>query len=125
MHSLLDPIIYQLLDPSIRRLPTTSRVHTKDLPGFLYENSFDQRCIHHLLQTLLAVVKFGGMGLAKVMHTALIKKSFHVGLLRRVEEGKFCHFACFLRPDLNEVHIAGVGVKDVTYLEVLSDVLVR
>jgi hypothetical protein len=103
---ILDPILYHLMDPTIRCLPTTSKVHLRELPGFLYETTFDQRYVHHLLETLGSVAKFGGLGFAKTIQTNLVRNSFHTGLVQRAEE-------------------VGVAGKEVTYLDVLSDILVR
>lgn len=86
---VLDPILYDLLDPLIRRTPHTARVHGKELPGFLYERSFDQRYVNHMLETLLAVVRFGGQGFAKTARSTAIKRTQHSGLLQRVENRKW------------------------------------
>lgn len=85
---VLDPIMHDLLDPLIRRTPQTAKVHGKELPGFLYERSFDQRYVNHLLETLLAVVRFGGQGFAKTARTTTIRRTQHSGLLQRVETCK-------------------------------------
>ena len=84
---VLDPILYDLLDPAIRRLPTTAKIHGKELSGFLYERSFDQRYIHHLLETLLSVVRFGGQGFAKTARSTAVRRTLHGGLLERIDAG--------------------------------------
>lgn len=84
---VLDPILYELLDPAIRRTTTTAKVHSKELSGFLYERPFDQRYIHHLLETLLSIVRFGGQGFAKTARSTPIRRTLHTGLLERVDAG--------------------------------------
>ncbi|KAF8963955.1 Dopey, N-terminal-domain-containing protein [Flammula alnicola] len=81
---VLDPILYDLLDPSILRTPITFKVRGRELPGFQYERPFDQRIINHLLDTLLSIVNFGGQGFAKAARTTSIKRSHHSGLAQRV-----------------------------------------
>lgn len=84
---VLDPIMYELLDPSVRRLSTVFMINEREIPGFLYERPFDQRYSKHLLDLLLAVVRFGGQGLAKTAKNTSVKKSHHPGLAERVFEG--------------------------------------
>ncbi|KIM47693.1 hypothetical protein M413DRAFT_439360 [Hebeloma cylindrosporum] len=81
---VLDPILYELLDPSILRIPTTFKVRGREIPGFLYERPFDQNIVNHLLETLLSMVTFGGQGFAKAARTSSIKRSHHSGLIQRV-----------------------------------------
>jgi hypothetical protein len=85
---VLDPILHDLLDPSILRTPTTVKVRGKELPGFLYERPFDQRYIQHLLETLLSVIRFGGQGFAKTARTTAIRRTHHSGLRQRVDASK-------------------------------------
>ena len=89
---VLDPILHDLLDPSILRTSTTAKVHGKELPGFLYERPFDQRYIQHLLETLLSIVRFGGQGFAKTARTTAIRRTYHAGLRQRVDAGKLLPF---------------------------------
>lgn len=85
---VLDPILFDLLDPSIRRIPHTAKVKGKELQGFLYERPFDQRYTNHLLEMLLSIIRFGGQGFAKTARSTSIKRSHHTGLIQRVESGK-------------------------------------
>ncbi|KAJ7070662.1 Dopey, N-terminal-domain-containing protein [Mycena amicta] len=103
---VLDPILFDLLDPGIRRQPTATKVKGKELQGFLYERSFDQRCVNHLLDMLLSIIRFGGQGFAKTTRSTSIKRSHHSGLIQRVESG-------------------GIPDPEASYLEVLVEVLLR
>ncbi|KAK0466281.1 Dopey, N-terminal-domain-containing protein [Desarmillaria tabescens] len=78
---VLDPIIFELLDPSIRRIPSTTKM-------------------------LLSVIRFGGQGFAKTARNTSIKRAQHSGLVQRVQSGGF--------PE-----------QDVTYMEVLVELLLR
>ncbi|KAK0500731.1 Dopey, N-terminal-domain-containing protein [Armillaria luteobubalina] len=84
---VLDPIIFELLDPSIRRVPSTTKVRGKELQGFAYGRPFDQRYTQHLLEMLLSVIRFGGQGFAKIARNTSIKRSQHSGLVQRVQSG--------------------------------------
>ena len=86
---VLDPILYELLDPSILRIPSTFKVRGREIPGFLYERPFDQSIVNHLLETLLSMVTFGGQGFAKAARTSSIKRSHHSGLIQRVANSMY------------------------------------
>ncbi|KAJ3723564.1 Dopey, N-terminal-domain-containing protein [Lentinula guzmanii] len=101
---VLDPILFELMDPTIRRLATTLKVKGKEIPGFTYERPFDQRYINHLLDMLASVIRIGGQGFVKTARMSSIKRSHHSGLVSRVEAAGF--------PD-----------PDVSYLEVLVEFL--
>ncbi|KAF9524082.1 Dopey, N-terminal-domain-containing protein [Crepidotus variabilis] len=103
---VLDPILYDFLDPNILRSQTTFKVRGREITGFVYERPFDQRIIDHLLETLLSVVNFGGQGFAKAARTAPIKRSYHTGLVQRVAN-------------------SGLVDSEGSYLEVLVECLLR
>jgi len=89
----LEPILDDLLDPSIMRSPTVFKVRGRELPGFIYERPFDQRMINHLLETLLSIINFGGQGFAKAAKSAVIKRSHYLRLVQRVSTSTFSFFA--------------------------------
>ncbi|KAJ3774387.1 Dopey, N-terminal-domain-containing protein [Lentinula raphanica] len=101
---VLDPIMFELMDPTIRRSTTTMKVKGREIPGFLYERPFDQRYINHILDMLASVIRIGGQGFVKTARMSAIKRSHHSGLVARVEAAGF--------PD-----------PDVSYLEVLLELL--
>ncbi|KAF8913192.1 Dopey, N-terminal-domain-containing protein [Gymnopilus junonius] len=103
---VLDPILHDLLDPSILRTATVFKVRGRDLTGFLYERAFDQHIVNYLLETLLSIVTFGGQGFARAARTALVKRSNHSGFVQRV---------------LN----SNIVDADASYLDVLVEVLLR
>ncbi|KAJ8084790.1 hypothetical protein PM082_003567 [Marasmius tenuissimus] len=101
---VLDPILFDLLDPSIKRIPIKVKIAGKEIQSYLYERQLDQRYIHHLLEVLHSIVKFGGQGFAKTSRTTAIKRSQHSGLVERVET-------------------AGFREPETSYLDVLVDLL--
>ncbi|KAI0361079.1 hypothetical protein OH77DRAFT_1391372 [Trametes cingulata] len=82
---VLDPILFDLFDPSIRYTASTTEMKGKQLQGFTYERPFDQRYVNYLLETLLSVVKFGGQGFSKVARTTPISRSLYSNLLHRLQ----------------------------------------
>ncbi|KIM70102.1 hypothetical protein SCLCIDRAFT_1160646 [Scleroderma citrinum Foug A] len=82
---ILEPIFYDLVDPIIRRKPCRTKLRGKEVQGYVYEQAFDQRYIHHLLEVLLAVVQFGGQGLAKAARSTVLNRSYEP-LLHRLED---------------------------------------
>lgn len=54
----------------------------------MYERPIDQRYIHHVLNVLLSVVKFGGQGFSKIARMSPVTRGTHTGLLERLEDGE-------------------------------------
>ena len=86
--SILDPILYNMLDPSVLHAPTVFKIRGREITGFFYERPFDQRLINHLLEILLSIVTFGGQGFVKAARASAVKRSFHQGLIQRVNSSK-------------------------------------
>ncbi|KZT72967.1 hypothetical protein DAEQUDRAFT_808918 [Daedalea quercina L-15889] len=103
---VLDPILFDLLEPTIRRSPTTIELNGKELHGFVYDVSFDQRYVIHMLEILLSVIKFGGQGFSKTARTTSIGRSPYVELLQRLQE-------------------ANASSQDSSYMDVLLYLLLR
>ncbi|KAG6911306.1 hypothetical protein DXG01_002145 [Tephrocybe rancida] len=103
---ILDPILFDLLDPSMRRIPFTAKVHGRELRIYLYERPFDQRYSNHLLDLLLSIIRFGGQGFAKTARSTPIRRSHHAGLVQRVEGGAI--------PD-----------PDASYLDAMVEIVLR
>ena len=84
---VLEPILRDLLDHSIRRISRTSRINGKEIRGYVYERSFDQRYVAHLLEILLSVVQFGGQGFTKSARGTFLRRSHDHVLLQRLSSG--------------------------------------
>ncbi|KAG2044595.1 Dopey, N-terminal-domain-containing protein [Suillus americanus] len=102
---VLEPILRDLLDPSIRRISRVSRVSGKEIRGFVYEKSFDQRYVAHLLEILLSIVQFGGQGFSKSARGTFLRRSYDHVLLHRLS-------------------LAGIDAN-ASYLDALIEVLSR
>lgn len=121
---MLDPILYDLLDPAVKRVPSITKINGKQLQGFFYERPFDQTYVNHLLETLLSVVKFGGQGFVKVARATLVQRSHHPELVERVQSGMLhCHF--FFNPLIGWLSLVGLTDPDATYQDILLEVLTR
>jgi hypothetical protein len=85
--SILDPILHDLIDPSITWTATTISLSGRQLQGFIYEQPIDQRYISYLLELLQSVIRFGGQGFAKTARSNSIERSLSAQLKHRVEAG--------------------------------------
>ncbi|KAI9057020.1 hypothetical protein FKP32DRAFT_1598504 [Trametes sanguinea] len=104
---VLDPVLFDLFDPTIRYTPSTTELNGKQLQGFIYERSFDQRYVNYLLETLLSIVKFGGQGFSKVARSTPVGRSLYSALSQRL-------------------HAAGAMFPDATYMDIIiSQLLIR
>ncbi|KIY52670.1 hypothetical protein FISHEDRAFT_69486 [Fistulina hepatica ATCC 64428] len=103
---VLDPILFDLVNPAIRRRPVISRLNGKELQNFVYERPFDERYTNHLLDLLVCILRFGGQGVAKTMRVTSSKRTNHAGLIQRIEAS--------LSPE-----------PEASYSDVLIDVLIR
>ena len=88
-YRILEPLLYDLLDPKIRRKPTVVKIRGKEIRGYIYEQKFDQRYLHHLLEILHSIVQFGGQGFAKTARSAPIKRIQYQPLVQRMETGNY------------------------------------
>ncbi|OBZ78644.1 Protein dopey-1 [Grifola frondosa] len=103
---VLDPIIFDLFNPSIRRSASIREICGKQLQGFTYDRPFDQRYVNHLLETLLSVIRFGGQGFSRAARTTPINRSLCDGLLQRLES-------------------VSVAFPDASYMDVILHLLLR
>lgn len=85
--SILDPLLYDLCDPSIRRSSVMSNFNGNQVAGLEYDRPFDQRYIIHVMGTLLSVVKFGGQSLAKLAKATPISRSSSAAVRERARKG--------------------------------------
>lgn len=120
---ILDPLLYELLNPSVRRMATTVTVKGKQIPGYHYVLPFDQRYTNHILDTLLSVIRFGGQGFVKTARGASVKRSHHAGLVHRVESGMLNLWHSLDVWLIN--HSGGLPTPDPTYLDVLIELVLQ
>lgn len=63
----------------------------KEIRGFVYEKSFDQRYVAHLLEILLSIIQFGGQGFSKSARGTFLRRSYDHVLLQRLSSGNDYH----------------------------------
>ncbi|KIJ66430.1 hypothetical protein HYDPIDRAFT_26778 [Hydnomerulius pinastri MD-312] len=93
---ILEPILYDLLDPTVRRKPKSTKIKGKEIRGYVYEQNFDQRYVHHLLEILLSIVQFGGQGFVKTARSTPIRRTQYQPLLQRLETASLDPNSSFL-----------------------------
>ena len=85
---VLDPLLNDLMSPSIRRLPTTLNLNGREISAAEYERPIDQHQIRYFLDCLLSVARFGGQGFVKVLRATQIKRTPYAPLVTRAEQGE-------------------------------------
>ncbi|QRW09045.1 hypothetical protein RhiLY_08044 [Ceratobasidium sp. AG-Ba] len=103
---VIEPVLFDLLDPAIKRSSTTFTFNGRDTRGYVYERPTDQRKFIYILETLLSVVRYGGQGFGRVARTTIVQRTLYPGLMARAEAAQVAH-------------------TNATFLDVLVDVLLR
>ncbi|KAG8710253.1 hypothetical protein FRC11_004702, partial [Ceratobasidium sp. 423] len=103
---VIEPVLFDLLDPSIKRSSATFTFNGRDTRGFTYERPMDQRKLAYILESLLSVIRYGGQGFGRVARTTPIQRTLYPGLMARAEAAQVAH-------------------PNATFLDVLVDVLLR
>ncbi|GAA5913260.1 Dop1p [Sporobolomyces salmoneus] len=101
---ILDPLLFSLLDSTISFRPRTVKVSETRIPILVYERSFDQNRIQHVLDNLLALARFGGQGFIRIAKSSWLKHTLDPALRERVMSS---------------------GVDNLTYLDGLTAILLR
>ncbi|KAG9123031.1 hypothetical protein FRC07_000333 [Ceratobasidium sp. 392] len=83
--SVIEPILFDLLDPAIKRTSATFTFNGRDTRGYIYERPIDQRRFIYILETLLSVVRYGGQGFGRVARTTIVQRTLYPGLMARAE----------------------------------------
>ncbi|CAE6451535.1 unnamed protein product [Rhizoctonia solani] len=103
---VIEPVLFDLLDPAIKRNSATFTFNGRDTRGFTYERPMDQRKLAYILESLLSVIRYGGQGFGRVARTTPIQRTLYPGLMTRAEAAQVAH-------------------PNATFLDVLVDVLLR
>ncbi|KAI5481667.1 cellular morphogenesis-related protein [Pseudohyphozyma bogoriensis] len=85
---ILDPLLFTLLDPAIKQLPSTVTVAGVQLPILVYHSKFDQARVHHVLDDLLSLARFGGQGLIRIAKGSFLKHSLDPSFRERVRHSE-------------------------------------
>lgn len=96
-----------LLDPELAQARKSSSTKCGDLQvdGWEYVRPFDIETVNYSLSTILALARFGGVGMTKVLSSTPVKKSNDLELISALEK--------------DEV------IPDGSYLDCLFDILIR
>jgi len=81
--SILDPVLFELMDPTVRRVPATFSSHGRETRMFEYAKPFDSSMVIYLLDILVLTLRFGGQGLTKVARATPIKKASQAEIYKR------------------------------------------
>ncbi|KAG8913507.1 hypothetical protein FRC01_004504 [Tulasnella sp. 417] len=129
---VLDPLLFDLVDPAIIRTPTATTFNGRDTRGYTYQRPIDERRLHHVLEILLSVVKFGGQGFSRVVRTTPLQNSPSSSLPARVKEASVAHdgsmymdvlVEVLLRFVLSEPKKTGAASVPIANLQVQSSAL--
>lgn len=89
-NSVLDPLVFALLDPAIKPQARTVKIDNVRVPVLAYAESFDQAVVLHALDTLLALARFGGQGFIRIAKGSFLKHTLDPALRERVLTGTYC-----------------------------------
>ncbi|KIJ53578.1 hypothetical protein M422DRAFT_73885 [Sphaerobolus stellatus SS14] len=85
---VLEPLLHDLLDPSIRRTSQSSTYDGHEVTGLFYQRPFDQHRMDHLLQALLSFIKIGGQGFSRIARNTQYRKSVYPGFIERIDSAR-------------------------------------
>ncbi|GAA5884793.1 hypothetical protein JCM16303_007269 [Sporobolomyces ruberrimus] len=81
---VLDPLLCSLLDPAISFRAQIVKVSETRMPILVYTRPFDQYRIQHVLDSLLALARFGGQGFIRIAKSSWLKHTLDPALRERV-----------------------------------------
>lgn len=81
---ILDPLLLTLLSPAIKQVPASVNVAGMDVSILVYNQTFDQARVHHILDDLLSLARFGGQGFIRIAKGAHLKHSLDPAFRVRV-----------------------------------------
>ncbi|KAK4333987.1 Protein dopey [Rhodotorula toruloides] len=81
---ILDPLLFVLLDPAIQLASRVDKVADMRVPILVYTQAFDQARVHHVLDNLLSLARFGGQGFIRIAKGSFLKHTFDPALRERV-----------------------------------------
>ncbi|BGP07694.1 Protein dopey-1 [Rhodotorula toruloides] len=81
---ILDPLLFVLLDPAIQLDSRIDKIADVRVPTLVYTHPFDQARVHHVLDNLLSLARFGGQGFIRIAKGSFLKHTFDPALRERV-----------------------------------------
>ncbi|KAM0754971.1 hypothetical protein T439DRAFT_284317 [Meredithblackwellia eburnea MCA 4105] len=119
---ILDPLLFLLLDPAIKQHQTNISVAGITLPILVYRNTFDQARVHHVLDDLLSLARFGGQGFIRIAKGSFLKHTLDPAFRERVLILTSCLSSAAQK--LIDIYFSA-ELETQTYLDGLITVLVR
>ncbi|PLW27497.1 hypothetical protein PCASD_17664 [Puccinia coronata f. sp. avenae] len=80
---VLDPLFQILLSTEIKRKPFKQQLEDHSTSTYHYIYPFDQAIVHHTLECVLTLARFGGQGFTRIAKTCFVKHS-HDPLVRQL-----------------------------------------
>ncbi|KAA1127179.1 hypothetical protein PGTUg99_029413 [Puccinia graminis f. sp. tritici] len=109
---VLDPLFRILLSTEIQRKPSKQQLGDHSTSIYHYIYPFDQAIVHHTLECVLTLARFGGQGFTRIAKTCYMKHS-HDPLVRQLLPAGISKSAPFeLCPLANCIYlVSGFGVS--------------
>ncbi|GAA6052531.1 hypothetical protein JCM3770_003812, partial [Rhodotorula araucariae] len=130
---VLDPLLFALLDPAISPRATMLKVGGVRVPVVEYARAFDQAKVHHVLDNLLALARFGGQGFVRIAKGSWLKHTLDPALRERVItadlethtylDGMIVLLLRFLRADPADSLVATLGPLNAHIHAVVAELL--
>ncbi|SCZ93044.1 BZ3500_MvSof-1268-A1-R1_Chr6-2g08425 [Microbotryum saponariae] len=130
---ILDPLLFTLLDPSIEQRSTIIKVADLRVPILEYEATFDQARVHHVLDCLLGLARFGGQGFIRIAKGSFMKHSLDPSFRERVRaadldahtylDGLIIILMRFLRAEPNPKLVPSLGPLNYHIHSVVAELL--
>ncbi|SCV67868.1 BQ2448_5479 [Microbotryum intermedium] len=130
---ILDPLLFTLLDPTIEQRSTIIKVADLRVPILEYESTFDQARVHHVLDCLLGLARFGGQGFIRIGKGSFMKHSLDPSLRERVRkadldahtylDGLIIILVRFLRAEPNPKLVSSLGPLNYHIHSVVAELL--
>ncbi|KDE03256.1 hypothetical protein MVLG_06250 [Microbotryum lychnidis-dioicae p1A1 Lamole] len=130
---ILDPLLFTLLDPSIEQRSTIIKVADLRVPILEHEATFDQARVHHVLDCLLGLARFGGQGFIRIAKGSFMKHSLDPSFRERVRaadldthtylDGLIIILVRFLRAEPNPKLVPSLGPLNYHIHSVVAELL--
>ncbi|KAG0147859.1 hypothetical protein CROQUDRAFT_42250 [Cronartium quercuum f. sp. fusiforme G11] len=82
---VLDPLFITLIASDIQRSPTTITLGDRTFSIYHYVHPFDQACVHHALECILTLARFGGHGFTRIAKTCYMKHAHDPALRKLID----------------------------------------
>ena len=89
---VLDPLIYELLDPAIKQKQQTTTLKERQIRGFVYTRPFDHNRIAYIFEMLLLISQFGGQTFNRIVNSSVVRQIGSQDLIERFANSKFVYY---------------------------------